>query len=98
MARNAAVYTRDGRFNVNTAGSRRCFEPIDAECDCYTCTHYTRAYLHHLFKAKEMLSSTLATLHNEHFIVRLVDRIRAAIEDDTFDALRDQVLGRYYRR
>ena len=98
VARNAAVYTRDGRFNVNTAGSRRAFVPIDDECDCYTCAHYTRAYLHHLFKAKEMVSATLCTIHNEHFVVSLVDRIRASIADGTFDELRADVLGRYYAR
>ena len=97
VARNAAVYSRSGRYNVNTANSRRAFEPIDAECDCYTCAHYTRAYLHHLFKAKEMLAATLCTIHNERFIVSLVDRVRASIEDGTFDDLRADVLGRYYR-
>ncbi|GAA1995199.1 tRNA guanosine(34) transglycosylase Tgt [Nakamurella flavida] len=98
VARNGTIYSADGRYNLVTAANRRVMGPLDDECDCYTCTHYTRAYLHHLFKAKEMLSSTLATLHNEHFIVRLVDRIRASIEDNTFDALRTEVLGRYYRR
>jgi queuine tRNA-ribosyltransferase len=96
VARNAAVYTRRGRFNVNTASSRRAFVPIDDECDCYTCMHYTRAYLHHLFKAKEMLAATLCTIHNERFIVSLVDRIRVGIEYGTFDELRAEVLGRYY--
>lgn len=96
VARNAAVYTRDGRFNVNTSGSRRAFTPIDAECDCYTCAHYTRAYLHHLFKAREMLASTLCTIHNERFIVSLVDRIRASIEAGDFEAHRTEFLGRYY--
>jgi queuine tRNA-ribosyltransferase len=96
VARNAAVYTMAGRFNVNTAASRRDFTPIDGDCDCYTCTHYTRAYLHHLFKAKEMLAPTLCTIHNERFVVRLVDRIRDAINDGTFDDLRAEVLGRYY--
>ena len=96
VARNAALYTRDGRFNVNTARHRRAFEPIEDDCDCYTCAHYTRAYLHHLFKAKEMLASTLSTIHNERFIIALVDRIRAAIADGSFDELRAEVLGRYY--
>ena len=96
VARNAAVYTRDGRFNVNTAACRRDFSAIDPECDCYTCAHYTRAYLHHLFKAKEMLASTLCTIHNERFTVSLVDRIRTSIDDDTFDAFRAEFLGRYY--
>ena len=96
VARNAAVYTRAGRFNVNTASSRRAFEPIDAECDCYTCTHYTRAYLHHLFKAREMLAATLCTIHNERFIVSLVDRIRASIADGTYADLKAETLARYY--
>ncbi|MDN5762993.1 MAG: tRNA guanosine(34) transglycosylase Tgt, partial [Microlunatus sp.] len=88
VARNAAVYTRGGRFNVNTASSRRCFEPIDCECDCYTCAHYTRAYLHHLFKAKEMLAATLCTIHNERFVVSLVDRIRTSISDGSYADLK----------
>jgi queuine tRNA-ribosyltransferase len=96
VARNAAVYSRDGRFNVTTARHRRSFAPIDESCDCYTCTHYTRAYLHHLFKAGEMLASTLCTIHNERFTVRLVDDIRASIDSGTFDSLRREVLGRYY--
>ncbi len=97
VARNAALYTRDGRFNVNTAANRRAFTPVEEDCDCYTCAHYTRAYLHHLFKAKEMLASTLATIHNERFTVRLVDDIRASIGAGDFDAFRVEFLGRFYR-
>ena len=96
VARNAAVYSATGRFNITGARYRRDFTPIDAECDCYTCANYTRAYIHHLFKAKEMLSSTLCTIHNERFTVRLVDRIRQSILDDRFDELQKDVLGRYY--
>ena len=96
VARNAAVYSATGRYNINGARYRRDFTPIDAECDCYTCAHYTRAYLHHLFKAKELLAATLCTIHNERFIVRLVDDIRASIVAGTFDELKDHVLGRYY--
>jgi queuine tRNA-ribosyltransferase len=96
VARNAALYSREGRFNVTNAKNRRAFEPIDPECDCYTCSHYTKAYLHHLFKAKEALASTLATIHNERFIVRLVDRIRESIEHAEFAEFRDEFLGRYY--
>ena len=96
VARNAAVYTARGRFNVNTADSRRNFAPIDQDCDCYTCTHYTQAYLHHLFKAREMLASTLCTIHNERFIVRLVDDIRASIEAGTFSDFKIDFLSRYY--
>jgi queuine tRNA-ribosyltransferase len=96
VARNAAVYSTTGRFNITNAAYRRDFTPIDAECDCYTCAHYTRAYLHHLFKAKEILSATLCTIHNERFVIRLVDQIRASIRAGDFDELRAHVLGRYY--
>ena len=91
------MYCPDGRFNITGARYRRDFNPIDAECDCYTCAHYTRAYIHHLFKAKEIVSATLCTIHNERFIIRLIDRIREAIIVGRFDELRDDVLGRYYR-
>ena len=96
VARNAAIYTADGRYNVNTARHRRSFIPLEEGCDCYTCAHYTRAYLHHLFKAKEMLASTLATIHNERFTVRLVDNIREALKAGSFHAYRDEFLGRFY--
>ncbi len=96
VARNAAVYSATGRFNITGARYRRDFTPIDSECDCYTCAHYTRAYLHHLFKSKEILGKTLATIHNQRFVIRLVDQIRDAIPAGRFDELRQDVLGRYY--
>lgn len=95
VARNAALYTFDGRFNVNTSANRRSFEPVDAQCTCYTCRNYTRAYLHHAFKAKESIAATLATIHNEHFIVSLVDRIRAAIDAGDYPEFKEEFLGRY---
>ncbi|MBV9512797.1 MAG: tRNA guanosine(34) transglycosylase Tgt [Mycobacteriaceae bacterium] len=96
VARNAAVYSPTGRFNVTNSRCRREFSPIDPECDCYTCAHYTRAYLHHLFKSKEILGSMLSTIHNLRFVIRLVDRMREAMYQDRFDDLRDDVLTRYY--
>ncbi|BBX28814.1 tRNA guanosine(34) transglycosylase Tgt [Mycolicibacterium alvei] len=96
VARNAAVYSATGRFNITGARYKRDFTPIDAECDCYTCANYSRAYIRHLFKAKEMLSATLCTIHNERFVIRLVDQIRASILAGEFDELRSHVLGRYY--
>ena len=95
VARNAALYSFNGRFNVTASANRRAFEPIDPQCTCYTCTHYTRAYLHHAFKAKESIASTLATIHNEHFIVSLVDRIRDSIDAGDYAAFRDEFLARY---
>jgi queuine tRNA-ribosyltransferase len=96
VARNAAVYASTGRYNVVQARFRRDLGPLDAGCDCYTCMHYSRAYLHHLFKAHEMNASTLASIHNERFIVRLVDGMRSAIDAGRFAEYRDETLGRYY--
>ena len=93
-ARNGTVYHPVKRFHLTNGAYRRDFTPIDEDCDCYTCQNYTRAYLHHLFKAKEMLSATLATIHNERYIVRLVDQVRQSIIDGTFADYRDEVLGR----
>jgi len=96
VARSSRVYAMDGRYNLLVAASRRDFNPIDPECDCYTCAHYTKAYMHHLFKTNEMLSATLATIHNERFTVRLVDRIRSTIADGTFHEFKEDFLARYY--
>ncbi len=98
VARNAAIYSPDGRFNVTRAEFKRDFSPLVEGCECYTCTHYTKAYMHHLFKAKEILSATLATIHNEYFTVKLVEDIRASIEDGTYWEFKDQVLRRFYAK
>lgn len=98
VARNAAIYTRDGRYNLTGAKYRRDFGPLDPDCSCYTCQNYSRAYLRHLYKAKEMLFSTLCTIHNEHFVVSLVAEIRQAMIDGRFDELESEVLGRYYSK
>jgi queuine tRNA-ribosyltransferase len=96
-ARNGTVYHPTRRFHLTNGAYRRDFTPIDDTCDCYTCAHYTRAYVHHLFRAKEMVAATLATIHNERYILRLIDRIRESIVDGTFADLRDDVLGRQPR-
>jgi queuine tRNA-ribosyltransferase len=94
-ARNGRAYTDDGWYNVDTLPSKRSFTPLEADCDCYTCTHHTRAYLHHLARSKELLLYTLMTIHNERFHVRLVERIRSSIVDGDFEAFRTEYLGRY---
>ena len=94
-ARTSAVYSPTGRFNVSGGSYRKDFSPIDSECVCYTCKNYTRAYLNHLFRAKEILGPTLATIHNVHFIVNLVERMRLAIEAGDFFEFKKEFLGRY---
>ena len=98
IARTSAVYTMEGRFNLSNSGFKRDFTAIDDECDCYTCTHYTRAYMHHVFRGKEIIAATLATIHNERFIVRLVDQMRQALLDGNFVAMKADFLGRYKHR
>lgn len=98
VARNGALYTRFGRKNITNRQYKDKFEAFDVDCDCYTCQHYSAAYLHHLFHAKELLANTLATIHNERFIVRLVDDIRASIADGSFYELKEKFLADYYRK
>ncbi|MFT4246046.1 MAG: tRNA guanosine(34) transglycosylase Tgt [Micrococcaceae bacterium] len=96
VARNGAVYTKDGRFNITRAAYKKDFSPIEKDCECYTCQNYTKAYLHHLFKAKEMFGFTLATIHNEYFTINFVEEIRKAMEIGKFYNYKEQMLGRYY--
>ena len=96
VARNGALYTRNGRINITRAQFKRDYTAFDSECDCYSCQNYTSAYIHHLFKVDELLGKTLATIHNERFIVRLVDAIRASIADGTFYDFKKQFLSDYY--
>lgn len=96
QARNGALYTLDGRINITNTKFKTDFTPIDAECDCYTCKGYTRAYLNHLFKSDEILASTLASIHNERFVVRTVDQIRESIKNAIFFDYKRQFLTRYY--
>ncbi|WP_314688619.1 tRNA guanosine(34) transglycosylase Tgt [uncultured Bifidobacterium sp.] len=95
-ARNGAIFTRDGRYNVRRSRFRRDFGPLEEGCDCYTCTHYPRAYVNHLLHAREINGATLATIHNERFFIRLLDDIRASIDAGRFEELRDGILGRFY--
>ncbi len=97
VGRNGSFYTYEGRKNIGNAAYKADFSPLLEGCDCYTCQNYSRAYLSHLFKAGEILGLTLMSLHNEHFIVRLVDDIRASIEDGSFFDLRKSWLKRYYK-
>ena len=96
QARNGALYTYDGRINIINTRYKTDFAPIDGECDCYTCLHYTRAYINHLFKSDEILGATLASIHNERFVVRTVDQIRQSLKDKTFFELKKRFLHRYY--
>lgn len=81
-ARHGLLYTTQGGLAVEKGVFKQDFTPIDATCDCYTCVHHTRAYLHHLFKAHELTAYTLATIHNVRFMINLMRYYRAAILDN----------------
>ena len=96
LGRRGGVYTLDGRMNLSNARFRRDFTPVDAEVGGYVCENYTRAYIHHLLRAKEYLAGTLCTLHNLHFMIKLVDNIREAMLQGRFEEYRAEFMGRYY--
>ena len=97
MARNGSLYTLDGRINIKNAKFTHDFTPLMPDCDCECCKNYTRAYLHHLFKTDEITAKVLASIHNEHFVVTVVDKIRAYLLDGTFAEYRKSFLERYYK-
>lgn len=96
LARRGGVYTLDGRMNLSAARFKRDFQGVDEEFGGYVSQNYSRAYIHHLLRAKEYLAGTLCTLHNLEFTIRLVDNIRLAIDNGDYEAYRDEFLGRYY--
>lgn len=83
-ARNGMLFTRNGDIKIKNAQYRLDLRPLDEQCSCYTCRNFTRAYLHHLYRLKEILSARLNTIHNLHYYQELMSEIRSAIEDDTF--------------
>ena len=97
-ARHAHVYTLDGRINLKNKQYERDESPIDERCDCYVCRNFSRAYLHHLFKAEEILAMRLAVMHNLYFYNKLMERIREAIDNHEFEAFRREWSERLGRR
>lgn len=89
-ARHAFIFTRNGTMNLLNQKYERDLQPIDPECGCEACRNYSRAYIRHLFKAKEMLGMRLAVIHNLYFYNELMARIRQAIEEDRFDKFREE--------
>lgn len=89
-ARNGHYFTSTGVVKIKNAANRFDESPLDAECDCYTCQNFSRAYLHHLFKCGEMLSAQLGTIHNLRYYQTVMADIRAAIEQDRFDEFVDE--------
>lgn len=95
LARNGAALTSTGRISIKNNKYERDFTPLDHECDCYTCRNYSRAYLRHLYKSNEILSSMLLSEHNLHFLVNTMSKIRKAIEEDRFLEYKKEFYSKY---
>jgi queuine tRNA-ribosyltransferase len=98
MGRNGAAFTCDGRLNIKRAEFRTDPRPLDEACDCSACRRFSRGYIRHLFVSDEILGHRLLSLHNVHFLVRLMRDARAAIRAGTFDAWSRDWLTRYHTR
>lgn len=97
IARHGMAMTSQGRVNIKNAKHERDFTPLDPNCSCYTCRNYSKAYLRHLFKADEILSSMLMTNHNLHFLVNTMKNIRKSIEEDRFLEYKKEFYDSYGR-
>ena len=95
VARNGALFTWQGRRNIRNAAFSQMDDPIEPDCDCYTCRNFSAAYLHHLFRCEELLAYRLATIHNLSFINNLMRKIRESIIGGTFNSFRDSFLASY---
>ncbi len=95
VARNGALYTRKGRINIRRFIYRDKMEPVEASCKCFTCSNFTAAYLHHLFKCEELLAYRLATIHNLFFMNDLLDEIRRSISEGSFKEKKMEFLSNY---
>jgi queuine tRNA-ribosyltransferase len=95
LARNGALFTAQGRINLRKAEFAEVDAPVEEGCACYTCRHFSLAYLHHLYKAEEILGLRLNTIHNLHFLLELMRRIRTSLQEGTFGQLKASFLARY---
>lgn len=95
IARNGTAMTWSGKVVVRNATYEHDFTPLDRECDCYTCKNYTRAYLRHLVKTKEILGDRLLSIHNLYFLTKLMERVRIEIENDNLGNFRDEFYKKY---
>ena len=96
VARNGALFSRQGRFNITNARFKDLDMPIETGCDCYTCKSFSAAYLHHLFRCQELLAYRLATIHNLRFIARLMGDIRRSLDDGSFLSFKESFLAAYH--
>ena len=95
LARHGHAFTRTGKINVKNAKYKEDFTPVDPECDCECCKHYTKAYIRHLIVANETLGQRLLSIHNLRFLIKLTEEIREAIKEDNFDNCKKDFIDKY---
>lgn len=95
IARNGTAMTWNGKVVIRNATYEKDFTPLDPECDCYTCKNYTRAYIRHLVKTKEILGTRLLSTHNLYFLTKLMERVRIEIENDNLLNFREEFYKKY---
>ncbi|HEY6009187.1 MAG TPA: tRNA guanosine(34) transglycosylase Tgt [Geobacteraceae bacterium] len=96
-ARSATLFTRRGKIRLTNKNYKRDFYPIDPNCRCYACSNFTRAYIHHLFNANEVLSAILASIHNVQFYLDMMAEVRQAIEEGRFSSYKREFLEGYLK-
>lgn len=92
LARHGALYTSHGRVNIRDAKYKNDLSPLDDNCDCYTCKHYTKSYLRHLYVANEILGKRLLSIHNVRFLISFMEKMRTAIKEDKFLEFKDNYM------
>lgn len=95
IARNGTAMTWNGKVVIRNATYERDFTPLDPECDCYACRNYTRAYIRHLVKTKEILGTRLLSIHNLYFLTKLMERVRMEIENDNLLKFKEEFYKKY---
>lgn len=95
IARHGTLMTSQGRVNIKSSQYKEDFSPLDEECDCYTCKHYTKAYLHHLQMCNEEFGKRLNSIHNIRFLIKIVEGARKAIQEDRFKEYKEEILKKY---
>ena len=96
IARNGTAMTSQGKVVVRNASYAEDFTSLDPECDCYTCKNYTKAYLRHLIKCNEILGARLLTIHNLHFLLKMMENVREAIKEDRLLDYKKDFFEKYY--
>ena len=95
LARHGNAMTWDGKVVIRNAEYERDWSPLDSKCDCYTCKNYTRAYIRHLVKTNEILGIRLLSIHNLHFLTKLMERVRIEIENDNLLNFKEEFYKQY---